>query len=681
MDTTTNISPTPTSSPETAYGAYRPQIYYAVKKASGHGIVLFLSAGLLIKRFGLSEKTIRNGISKYVNGMSRYYKAYKGNGALMLDYDEALPPNVKTKAKMPIDSKAAYELLKAEFTLQEDINRNTEISYLRETFQDIYENKWPPFLKFYKDKITDEAELILYAKSHALIEGILDSHKAKWPPTVIYDCYQKVIRNEIDAQAAPVFNTVSPVYFWRKVSICRLDGIPSTIIHDTRGEKREYQVKMTGMIKASIRLLSRHPRRFTVSAIRKKVFEKFKVELSPSSIKSIKKKNQDRQVLEYDANGKIHSRQNGLPKITRFLAEASGEQYQGDFYKLQMLCRNHLGIVIRLWAFIVLDVFSKKIVGWALAEKMLARQAKDAFKMAFVDHCFLPEEIIVDNESIYNRKIFKRFIRRINNLGVITTKAYPYSPTWKAEVESCFAVFQKLHADKPWYFGEDVMSKNIAGNPAEELRKKIYSDVKSMLSVSEMDTEFGKMIEEYNAMTNDRKKKISPADTFRMNKSKRIHPLQDWMVPLLFWKAKTKKRIKDDGRIDLQIDGVEYRYQVTEPETLWTYKNSDVRMCYDSNDLSVIHIFDRVTLKYISKIEPRMVMTRDNKNEVMKKQRRILYEAQKYLKDARQQDEDLVSGKTGRPPIKRETLEDKIIRHKMKQSKFEAEVANVPVNP
>ncbi|MBK7652454.1 MAG: hypothetical protein IPJ20_19420 [Flammeovirgaceae bacterium] len=107
----------------------------------------------------------------------------------------------------------------------------------------------------------------------------------------------------------------------------------------------------------------------------------------------------------------------------------------------------------------------------------------------------------------------------------------------------------------------------------QELRKKIYKDKKSMLSVSEMKTEFGKMVEEYNVMTNDRKKKISPADTFRMNKSKRTHPLQDWMVPLLFWKAKTKKRIKDDGRIDLQIDGVEYCYQVTEPETLWSYKN------------------------------------------------------------------------------------------------------------
>ncbi|MBK7652455.1 MAG: DDE-type integrase/transposase/recombinase [Flammeovirgaceae bacterium] len=301
---------------------------------------------------------------------------------------------------MPIDSKAAYDLLKAEFTLQEDINRNAEITYLRETFQDLYDNKWPRFLTSYREKITTEAEQILFAKSHALIDGIEDSHKAKWPPAVIYDCYQKVIRNEIDAQTTPVFNTISKVYFWRKISLCRRHGIPATLIHDARGEKREYQVKMTGAIKAFMRILFRSDRRYTISAD--------------------------------DANGKIKSRQNGLPKITRFLAEAAGEQYQGDFYKLQMYCRNHLGIVIRLWAYVVLDVFSKKIVGWALSEKMLASQAKDAFKMAFVDHCFLPEEIIVDRDSVYKRNIFKRFIRRINNLGVITTKAYPNIPTWES---------------------------------------------------------------------------------------------------------------------------------------------------------------------------------------------------------------------------------------------------------
>jgi hypothetical protein len=74
----------------------------------------------------------------------------------------------------------------------------------------------------------------------------------------------------------------------------------------------------------------------------------------------------------------------------------------------------------------------------------ISTQAKNAFKMAFKDNIFLPEEIIIDNDSIYRRKIFKRFLFKLNNLEVITTKAHPNIPTWKAEIESSFAVFRNF---------------------------------------------------------------------------------------------------------------------------------------------------------------------------------------------------------------------------------------------
>jgi hypothetical protein len=660
------------------HGVWRPQRYFIIRKAISKTLVLYVSAGLLVQRFGINLKTIQNGVSKFVNGRSSLWKSYRDKDAIVIDWD-LIPPNSKKKAKLPIDPQKAYEILKAEYETQEDINRDAEVAHLQSTFEDVYHNRWPAFLKFYEEKISKESERILYAKSHALIDSLLAAIKEKWPHKIIFKVYQRIIRNEIDALDEPRFSTISPVYFWRIIRNCKRQGIPSTLIHDSRGESRELKVKMTGAIKAYIRLLSRSPQRFTIAAIAGKVKTKYDVDLSPSSIKSIKKKNEDRNVLEYDSNGKVWSRQNGLPKITRFLAEAPGEQYQGDYYKLQFYCRDVQGKVVRLWAYVVLDVFSKKVVGWSLGEKPSATMAKNAFKMAFVDHCFLPEEILVDNDSLYQRPIFKRLIRRLNGLGVITTKAYPNIPTWKAEIESFFAVFQKLHSSKPWYKGEDVQSKNITGNPAKEYADKIYRDVSSMMSVSEMITEFGKMIEEYNQATNDRKKKIAPADYFRMYQSKRIIKWEKWMEPLLFWRAKTKKRIKDDGRIDLQIDGVEYCYQVTQAETLWKYKNSDVRMCYDPKDLSRIYVFERGTLRFIGEIEPRMVMTRQNKKEVIVRQRRILKEAQDYLKDKRKSDEEIVNGVVG-ASIRSEALADKIIKRQLKRRKFEREVGEVEIH-
>ena len=106
-------------------------------------------------------------------------------------------------------------------------------------------------------------------------------------------------------------------------------------------------------------------------------------------------------------------------------------------------------------------------------------------------------------------------------------------------------------------------------------------------------------------------------------------------------------------------------------------------MCYDPSDLSKVHIFERGTLKYIGMIEPRLEMRRGNKVEVLRQHKRILREAQQYLKDGRQADEDIVNGttRTGRKPVSRQSLADKKIRRQMKQSKFEKDVEAVKVHP
>ncbi|MFM7850945.1 MAG: hypothetical protein ACKO96_03295, partial [Flammeovirgaceae bacterium] len=100
-------------------------------------------------------------------------------------------------------------------------------------------------------------------------------------------------------------------------------------------------------------------------------------------------------------------------------------------------------------------------------------------------------------------------------------------------------------------------------------------------------------------------------------------------------------------------------------------------------DMSKIYIFERFTYKFIGVIEPRMVLTRDNKKEVLKKQRQILREAQQYLRDGRLADENVVNGiiADGRKPVSRESLADKIIRKRMKLKKLEEQVRNVSVHP
>jgi hypothetical protein len=106
-------------------------------------------------------------------------------------------------------------------------------------------------------------------------------------------------------------------------------------------------------------------------------------------------------------------------------------------------------------------------------------------------------------------------------------------------------------------------------------------------------------------------------------------------------------------------------------------------MCYDPTDMSKIYIFERFTHKFIGVIEPRMVLTRNNKKEVLKKQRRILRDAQQYLRDGRLADENIVNGAitNDRKPVNTESLADKLIRRRMKLKKLEENVKTVPVHP
>lgn len=659
------------------HGVWRTQKYFPLRKPLSQDFQLMVSAGLLVSKFKVNFKTIRNGISNFTQNGSKHWKPFKDRDAVLIDY-ESIPVNTLTKAKLPSDPKQAYELLRSEQLNAEDIGEELEIRNFHSALEDVYHNKWPHFQKYY-EAISETPKRIQYAKTHAMIDFIISSHRDKWPTVVIFSAYQKLIRNELDSLQEPRLCTESRIYFWRVIRHCKRQGIAETIVHNSLGVPREYKTKMTGQIKAFIRLQFRSQKNLLISEIISRVYKKYNVELSASSIKSIKRDTETRNVLDFDAQGNIWSRQNGLPKLTRFLAEGPGEIYQGDYYKLQFICKNAAGKIVRLWAFVVLDVFSKKMVGWAISESRSATLAKNAFKMAFVDNCFLPEEIVVDNDTLFKRPVFKRFVERVQNLGVIWTKAFPNVPTWKAEIEGSFAVLQKLHAAKEWYIGESVKSKNTEGNPAKEYVSKLYQKKSSMLSVSEMTREFGKMIEEYNSGTGSLKKKVWPSDYFKMYESKRTKPFEKWMESLLFWKVKTRKRIKNDGRIDLEIDTVRYTYQLTHPEQFWKYKNTDVRLCYNPQDLMKIHIFERKTLKFIGEVEQRMVMERDNKKEVKAKHQKVLRDANKYVRDRRKADEALVSGIVG-VNRKNETLDDKILKRQMRREQHIREVEKIPVD-
>lgn len=661
------------------HGIWRTVKYFTLTSPLSKIKDLFVSVGLLITLWKVEKKTIQNGLTNFNKNRSTYWMGYKDREAINIRY-ESIPAKTRNKLGLPLNGEEAYNILIKRTKDNEDYAQDAESQSLYLHFEKCYEDRWPPYIKNYRDKIKNEEDQIRYAKSHALILAIQQALKEKWPRAFIFEAYRRLIIKLLDNLKCPVLQSVSSVYFWRKISAAKFD-IPSALLHDSLGVPKEYRVKMTGQIKARIRLLMRNPKRFTSTVIIKKIEAEFKVLLSKTSVLSLVKDNSERNFIDYYRNGQVWNRQNGLPHLTKALAIAPGDQFQGDFYKLQFICRTITGEIIRLWAFIILDIFTKKAVGWALGREKCQNLALKAFKMAFTESHFLPEEIVVDNESIFKKPRFKTFIRRITGMGVIWTFAAPNSPTWKAEIEGFFGVFQKLHSDKPWYIGESVKSRNKSGNPAQEFAKLIKSRKKDMLLDTEMSDEFGKMLLEYNGDEGlgQRKKKLTPNYYFNSYSSKTTIPLEEWVAPMLFWKSK-KKLIKQDGRIDIQIEGESYIYQTTKADIFWAHKNSYVEIRYNKKDLSFLYLFERKTHSYIGKIEPRQVLTKENKNQVLGKHGAQLKAITGLAKYYMEEDYSTYTGNPINMTDLTKSLEQKILEKEMNQQRFEEDVANVVVH-
>ncbi len=272
------------------------------------------------------------------------------------------------------------------------------------------------------------------------------------------------------------------------------------LIHGLAGMVKSDQLKLTEPIKAFIRLQLRRPERFTYRKIVKRVKSKFQTEISISSIKKYVSTAADmKNLTKYDSNGTQYSRVNSLPKLSRNLAPYPGDIFQGDYYLLQFIYRTSTGEINRLISYNVLDVHSKKIVGWSLGEVQSEILPIEAFKMAFISSGYLPNEIMIDNDIYYKKEKFKRFVMATQSIGVTWNSGAPHMPTARSEIEGFFSKFQKqICSDRKFYLGENVKSRNKTGHPSTELISKYWTMKSDLPTKEEMIQEYAKMIGEYN---------------------------------------------------------------------------------------------------------------------------------------------------------------------------------------
>jgi len=158
-----------------------------------------------------------------------------------------------------------------------------------------------------------------------------------------------------------------------------------------------------------------------------------------------------------------------------------------------------------------------------------------------------------------------------------------------------------------------------------------------------------------------------PAVIFKMYNSKRVHTLEPYMEALLFWPCKERIKVNDEGLIKFESKGDTYKYQIEETETFWTRKNDWITICFNPDDTSKAYLFEPLNEDYIGEITPRMELNKENKKEVLAKQRELRKKLTAAARKAKKEDENLAEGLPADYHVDTPDLEAEILKRDMKE--------------
>lgn len=158
-----------------------------------------------------------------------------------------------------------------------------------------------------------------------------------------------------------------------------------------------------------------------------------------------------------------------------------------------------------------------------------------------------------------------------------------------------------------------------------------------------------------------------PAVLFKMYNSKRVHAFEPHMEAMLFWPCKEHIKVNDEGLIKFESKGDVYKYQIEDSEPFWTRKNDWVMVCFNPDDVSKAYLFEPLNEDYIGEITPRMELNKENKKEILTKQRELRKKLTAAARKAKLEDENLAEGLPADYQVETPDLDAEILQRDLKE--------------
>ncbi|MEQ8882757.1 MAG: transposase family protein [Cyclobacteriaceae bacterium] len=291
----------------------------------------------------------------------------------------------------------------------------------------------------------------------------------------------------------------------------------------------------------------------------------------------------------------------------------AGQQLEIDGSRLQIPFHNvESNKIDFLTLFVILDVTSSCILGYAHGVFERSEVIRNAFKRFFSNHDFLPIQIVRDGGSAYKRKF--KFIEELTTKRGVEW-VVTHNPQGKPHVENFFKTFAKSICSYHEHFiGLGITSTHIDSRitSRSKLKKKI-GDRKNLGLYEDLVLDIDHLITEYNHTVFRHKE--SAMDRFkRLFNAKEVKQLDvsDKVAMTEVFKSKAVVNCE----IDITANGNKHFYQIP-GETGESIEK--VNVAYDPDNLDSIHLYneqlDFMMTVPMSEVIPSMVSQRTSKQQ------------------------------------------------------------------
>lgn len=297
---------------------------------------------------------------------------------------------------------------------------------------------------------------------------------------------------------------------------------------------------------------------------------------------------------QYDLfrNGKRYSEQNTLSYLTRKDPQQIADLYQIDSTRLGIPYKTKSGDIAFLNMCVVMDVFSRKIIGHSFSETENYIMILEAIKMAFEEFEYIPGQVVIDNSRSYSSSEFVKFSQKMDNYGVYIRKTKPYNPGDKGHVERWFRTFTDCYLNKVFgSVGHGIKSKHLDSRVSPEL-EKYYRKKQNLRSKYELVKLVSHLIQDYNKDIKRKRKKESWFST----KDKFLpHNIAD-----IFFS--TRHLLVRRSMICFHVDRKRHTYTIHNHLMANKLNNSSVNVRFDKENPSRIYLFQPENNEYLGSL-------------------------------------------------------------------------------